>query len=576
MRRLLYILIMVTTLAGVFGSCRHTPGEAEARLIAIDSLIAIEPDSALAQLEAINADALPTDLRAYHDLLVTQAMYKAYVPASTDTLITRAWRYYADHGPYDRRIRAMLYRGTVAEELGHPDSAMRWYKRTELESNGKNSYFHGLALMNIAYLYQFQYVAPKNAISNFRRALDDFRSVSDFHYQMVCLTQLGMIYRMENTDSARCYAFSALKMSKLLDDTINYYRNIESIAGSYYKDNDWTHTLRYALKGINSSLPNTRIPCYCFATQSYLYLGEVDSARALIAECPPPASTRDSVLFFRTISTLDSVENNYRQSAKYSEMAGRTASAAINRQLQYNYEIEEQQPAYENIKQSNRKLSLQVFIQYILTFLLFIFLIILSTNLYMAHRRIKTEKKVYVRIQEELRLLQLQTEELARNKPQKTDQYTESSSTLTELQAYCIGEVFRSVVYSGIRGTSIFKIIFSMEAAKNTNLISIKLPNDFWEKVGQYIDTKYPHAFDNMASKGISISDREKQIISLDCLNIPNAVIEKTLGYGERSLAPIRSKLLMRIGDGVTDINELLRRYSSGNIEGTFNKVNNL
>ena len=32
MRRLLYILLMVTTLAGVFGSCRHTPGEAEARL----------------------------------------------------------------------------------------------------------------------------------------------------------------------------------------------------------------------------------------------------------------------------------------------------------------------------------------------------------------------------------------------------------------------------------------------------------------------------------------------------------------------------------------------------------------
>ena len=28
MRRLLYILLMVTILAGVFGSCRHTPGEA--------------------------------------------------------------------------------------------------------------------------------------------------------------------------------------------------------------------------------------------------------------------------------------------------------------------------------------------------------------------------------------------------------------------------------------------------------------------------------------------------------------------------------------------------------------------
>ena len=46
-------------------------------------------------MEAINADSLPADLLAYHDLLVTQAMYKAFVETRNDKFpkdITAQWK----------------------------------------------------------------------------------------------------------------------------------------------------------------------------------------------------------------------------------------------------------------------------------------------------------------------------------------------------------------------------------------------------------------------------------------------------------------------------------------------------
>jgi hypothetical protein len=46
MRKLLYIALILMVAAGMLG-CHRAPGETEARLIAIDSLIAVSPDSAL-------------------------------------------------------------------------------------------------------------------------------------------------------------------------------------------------------------------------------------------------------------------------------------------------------------------------------------------------------------------------------------------------------------------------------------------------------------------------------------------------------------------------------------------------
>ena len=61
------------------------------RLVELDSLIAVAPDSAAALLASIPTDSLrDPENRAYHALLLTQAKYKAYIPATSDSAINIA------------------------------------------------------------------------------------------------------------------------------------------------------------------------------------------------------------------------------------------------------------------------------------------------------------------------------------------------------------------------------------------------------------------------------------------------------------------------------------------------------
>ena len=136
MKKLLHFIMAFLLLAAFGVGCSRGGGEAE--LVAIDSLIAVSPDSALAALGRIDTAALPESGRAYHALLTVQARFLAGHPATDSAGICRAWRWYAHHGPTDRQLRAMRYRATVAEEMGDPETAMRWYKRTELAARQAN------------------------------------------------------------------------------------------------------------------------------------------------------------------------------------------------------------------------------------------------------------------------------------------------------------------------------------------------------------------------------------------------------------------------------------------------------
>ena len=69
------------------------------RLTAADSLIKLDVDSALTLLEAINPASLGSEAdQAYHALLLTEARYKCYIPATSDSAVNLALDYYEQHG----------------------------------------------------------------------------------------------------------------------------------------------------------------------------------------------------------------------------------------------------------------------------------------------------------------------------------------------------------------------------------------------------------------------------------------------------------------------------------------------
>ncbi len=125
-------LIIILAVVAFLTAC--TPAaHYDGRLAAADSLMHDRPDSALAILQALHPDSLATQGdHAYRDLLLTQARYKCYITATTDSAINRALHYYRRHSHEQEKLtRAYIYKGAVMEELGHPDSAMHYYKTAE-------------------------------------------------------------------------------------------------------------------------------------------------------------------------------------------------------------------------------------------------------------------------------------------------------------------------------------------------------------------------------------------------------------------------------------------------------------
>ena len=579
MSKLLKIAFVALLLGAMLCGCR--PGAAEARLIAIDSLTATAPDSALSLLAATDTATLSEADRAYHALLTSQALYKAYIPATDSAAITRAWAYYRHHGPYDRRVRAMLHRGTTAEEMGLPDRAMLHYKEAEDYARPDDHYNRGYVLMHEGFLYQYQYTAADSAISKHSKALTQFRLCHDRHYQLVCLTELGMVYRLVDVDSALHFARNAASMAKKMEDSAMYYENMESMAGLYHKIGDWSRTKVYALDVINNGMASYLQSCYYYASQAYLHLGDMDSARVIFKLAPPPATARDSILYLRTLSLMEQQAKDYNSSMRHAEHAGDVASNAIWNKSKHDIKDAENQYVNQKLKADNSHLSgillyvpLPIILLIVLAF--YIGCRYLSFRHQVAHTYAilkATRQKLNKAIKQlESKVRETATESESRHgriESNATDVHglsdkaheqvlpTHNEKT-SELQRICLVTLLHSIVYSGSRGTSIFKYIFNIESEKNESIISVKLPDTFWRDLEQYVELAYPHAFEQIQLEGIQLSPKEKQFIYLDCLNAPNAAVVVTLGYAERSAASTRFKLAAKLGNPGQSFSDIL------------------
>ena len=90
-----------------------------ARLDDIESYVQARPDSALAQLRALDPHSLRSRrARARHSLLHAMALDKCYIDVTSDSIIAPAARYYRRHGSADEKMKALYYEGVVHQYRG--------------------------------------------------------------------------------------------------------------------------------------------------------------------------------------------------------------------------------------------------------------------------------------------------------------------------------------------------------------------------------------------------------------------------------------------------------------------------
>lgn len=230
MKSLYWFLVWVVAAPMLVGC--HDVVNYDSRLTQADSIMVNHPDSALRLLEAMDACQLATKGdRAYHALLLSQARYRCYVAATSDSLINIALNYYQHHdNEREKLTRAYIYKGGVMEELGQPEEAMEHYKQA-LTIAAPDDYFNqGYTRLRIGKSYQDNSVADSSDIIYLKDALEYFKQIPDSFYLMSSACALGHSLAKCDKDSAIIYFEIARDIAARLNDRRIGYRAMRGIA----------------------------------------------------------------------------------------------------------------------------------------------------------------------------------------------------------------------------------------------------------------------------------------------------------------------------------------------------------
>jgi len=188
------------------------------RLESIDTLLYKgQYATALDSLNHIEAKELSKGEKAYYSLLLTQARYKNYIVATSDSGINEAVDYYSQTDDQEKYARALIYQGCVNEELKNLEKAAFCYHKAERIANKKDLTNLAFAKMRLGYLYQSQYIGANTiAINKFKEALRLYRQINDKHYMILCLTEIGGLYRnhKDKKDSTLLNINEAIDLAK--------------------------------------------------------------------------------------------------------------------------------------------------------------------------------------------------------------------------------------------------------------------------------------------------------------------------------------------------------------------------
>ena len=216
-----FTLMLVLTLLACTGHRYPT------QLVVADSLCTVNPDSALGILKLMEdtmSSAGKAD-RMYYELLKADAMNKAYVDMTTDSILKEVVDYYDRHGSANERMRAHYLLGCAYRDMGEAPMALQCYQDAvdKADTTDKECDYRLLSRVHsqISDLFHRQNL-PRNEISEIWKA---------YHYAMMekdTVLALRSYEHMSNAyfllhmpDSTYFYSLRSAEMYQMIGDTLS-------------------------------------------------------------------------------------------------------------------------------------------------------------------------------------------------------------------------------------------------------------------------------------------------------------------------------------------------------------------
>ena len=289
--------------------CAQNKGSSNAELIAIDSLLYQNRVlQASEMLLRINTEYLNDEDRAYHNLLSIQADVENKTATGDADTMEQAVKHYKNSGDREKYARALLYLGGAYGQAGELDKAIACLRQAEDVAADDDLKNRAMAKMMMGELYQSQVVGAKTVgAEKYREALALFRQIDDKHHQIICLSELGGLYRInkEKQDSAMLYINAAISLAKQEIEPQPVVANLFSRAEYRATLGDYQGAKDDAVEAIDwCGKKKTHPRIHYTAASAYLHLGRADSARYYLQHAPAMATAADSIMHYQLLADL--------------------------------------------------------------------------------------------------------------------------------------------------------------------------------------------------------------------------------------------------------------------------------
>ena len=549
--------------------CHHSSPHMQ-ELVSLDSMVYHQQEKeALPVLQQMDTESLSKEERAYHAVLLSMAMYKNYIPSTSDSAINAAVNYYKKSGDGLKYLKALIAQGCVNEDMGNLDQAVDSYHHAEMLPLSTDSSMIAYAKLRLGTLYQSQVVGTNTiALQKYKEALPLFKALNDHHYELVCLTSIGGIYRNidEKHDSAVIYMKESIDLAQKLGEQYNLFAN-RYLLSEYYLVREQNYLLgkEYALQAIAAAPAIIDHPrAHYRLAESYLFLGQPDSAIYYIKHAPRPASARDSILYLQLMSEVEHLYwKNEGKSKDYIQSAHAMAdSMTINglnhRLLEVEKKYDVQLAELNQVKNESRLRG-----TLLIAALLALGLLGLAFLVWRYRNQLKMRKNEVEMLKADLdgslkSLKQMQARLDTREQhPQDGEGKKAQSDELRAIINQQIDAVHQlmawSYQYDGDKFAEKFKEIMTLGGTGDDS--------NYWSNLQLLVNDLHDNVLVKAQEEaGGTLNDSELNLLALYCCGFSRTVVMVTMGY--KSIGTVYNKK-MQIAKKlhVADLDDFVKRY---------------
>ena len=532
------------------------------QLVAVDSLLAQNhSEEALRILLVLDPTSYNQNDKAYYALLITQAHHDFHITAAEDNTINEAVKYYKAHDDKEKYARALLYQGHVNKELGHLDKAIASLRQAEDVASSDDLKNRAMAKMMMGELYQSQIIGAKTlGASKYREALALFNTLGDKHHEIICLSELGGLYRInkEKQDSALHYINAAIDLAKNENEPQFVVANLFSRAEYRAACGDYQGAKEDAVEAIKWSEEMRIHPrIHYTAASAYLHLGRLDSARYYMQHAPSMVTVADSIMHYQLLAELARYDHQMDDAISYlnktHNLADSVAMSGMNdRLLEVEKKYDTQQAALENALLSSRLrgtllgLTLLALVAGALAFLVWRY-----------RNRLKIQQTEY-----ELQKADLDQSMTSLQQMQALLNERESSKNQSaELKAIVDNQI--QVVHQLLQWS--YECNETTFAKRFNKLMTMRGPDEVGASYWDNLQSLANELYDNVLVKaqeaaGGTLRDDEINLIALQCHGFSRTVIMICMRY--RNLRTVSNKKIQIAHKlGVATLDEFLQPY---------------